>query len=327
MTISMIIDSYMHCGVPRFLDARRTIEAMERDGSQRGVLVSGPGHPDIASLIEAHRLGGERVRTIGVPYGSTPDERAECVRACLDAGAIGIRMQQDEAVDTPDGLTAIGERAGWIYATDPLKSPRHARCLLDWLERYPQGRIAAPHFLKPHTHLLDQDGADELLAHERFFPILSRHGGVSRESDPHEDLRPWVERVIATCGWQRLLWGGELPVLYWREETIPQARSWIERLGVGASEADLQAFFHDNANRLFFQDPAPPCTITHADIPAWIRSFNPWPVKVLHGTLPLEAPVYHRLLCAYHDHLQSQPDDQPPLSAFIAQVLERSLPS
>lgn len=65
-----------------------------------------------------------------------------------------------------------------------------------------------------------------------------------------DDLRPWIEHVVACFGWDRLVWGGDWPVC---TLGAPLAR-WVEttrRLFEHATEAQRVAFFHRNAERLY----------------------------------------------------------------------------
>ena len=218
-----MIDAYMHVGEPRFGSAAEALSTCDLWGIQKAVLVLGPGVPDIAALVEAQRARPDRIRTIGIPYGETEDRRLVCAEACWAAGVIGFRLQQNEPLDSPRLMAELGARGGWAYATDPLISERHTVFYLEWLDRYPRARIGAPHFLSRDVSRLDDERAEALLKHPRFHAILSRHGQKgSIYSYPHPDLRPWVERTLAWCGWERVLWGSEHPVLYWRGERVPR---------------------------------------------------------------------------------------------------------
>jgi predicted TIM-barrel fold metal-dependent hydrolase len=65
-----------------------------------------------------------------------------------------------------------------------------------------------------------------------------------------EVLRPWVEHAIECFGWERVVWGGDWPVC-----TIAGLlRTWVatsREIVKGASAAEQQNLFHDNATRLY----------------------------------------------------------------------------
>ena len=71
MTRTTIVDAYMHVGQPRFGSAAEALAACDRWGTNKAVLVLGPGVPDIPALVEARRARPDAIRTIGIPYGDT----------------------------------------------------------------------------------------------------------------------------------------------------------------------------------------------------------------------------------------------------------------
>jgi hypothetical protein len=300
MTGILTVDAYMHVGEPRFGSSAEALAACDRWGTHKAVLVLGPGVPDIPALIEAQRARPGAIRTIGIPYGDTPERRLACAEACWAAGVLGFRLQRDEPLDNPRLIAQLGERGGWAYATDPLLSPRHTEFYLEWLARYPQARIGAPHFLGTDIRGLDDDRAERLLKHSRFCAIFSRHGQKgSQEPYPYADLKPWVARTISWCGWERVLWGSEYPVLYWRGEQIDEARRWLDDLGVEMGEAERAAYLGGNAERLLFSAPAPQATLL--DLPDWLRAYpRTRPIQIA-PTGPFELPpeVYGPLLSDY----------------------------
>jgi hypothetical protein len=319
-----MIDAYIHVGQPRFGSAAEALATCDRWGIHKAVLVLGPGIPDIAALVEAQRARPERIRTIGIPYGETEDRRLVCAEACWAAGAIGFRLQGNEPLDNPRLMAELGARGGWAYATDPLLSARHTACYLEWLDRYPQARIGAPHFLSTDVSRLDHARAAQLLKHPRFYAIFSRHGQKgSRHPYPYPDLRPWVERTLAWCGWERVLWGSEYPVLYWRGEQIDGARDWLEALGIEMSDTQRRAYLGGNAERLFFQGAAP--AVRDPVVPGWLRSYSrARPVQIAAtGPFELSPDVYAPLLSAYLR--RNHPDDPLTFAEFLAEQLRATL--
>lgn len=64
------------------------------------------------------------------------------------------------------------------------------------------------------------------------------------------DLRPYVEHVIASFGWNRVVWGSDFPVC---TLTADLAR-WVEatnQIVAGASESEKSRLFHQNAERIY----------------------------------------------------------------------------
>ena len=315
-----LVDAYMHVGSPRFGTTEQALATCDRWGIKKAVLVLGPGVPDVRAIYDAACARPDSVRTIGVPFGDTPDRRTECVELCIEAGAVGVRLQGNEPIENPAILDLIGKAGLWVYATDPLRSAQHAALFSEWLENYPTARIAAPHFLRPATEPLESADAERLVAHTRFFPIFSRHGGVgSAHRYPHTDLRPWVKRVIELCGRERVLWGSEYPVLYWRDERIDTAVRWIAELGVEFDDSSFAAYAANTADALFFSGPPP--TARMRELPEWLANFTvDRPVFIAENDpIALPGDVYEPLFTAFHAN--HRPESTMTFSAFCVEQL------
>ena len=84
--------------------------------------------------------------------------------------------------------------------------------------------------------------------------VCCKISGLVAYADPKtwttEDLRPFVEHVIATFGWDRVLFGSDWPVC-----TLSASyRQWVEALQAitqGAGEANQKKLFYDNAVRVY----------------------------------------------------------------------------
>jgi len=88
----------------------------------------------------------------------------------------------------------------------------------------------------------------------KFQNVFCKISGIIAYADPHrwtaEDLRPYVEHVIACFGWDRVLFGSDWPVC-----TLSASyRQWVDALSLitrDAGEANQQKLFHDNAVRVY----------------------------------------------------------------------------
>ena len=65
-----------------------------------------------------------------------------------------------------------------------------------------------------------------------------------------EDLRPWVEHVVASFGWDRILWGGDWPVCT-LTASLEQWAGASDQLFVAATEAQREKVFYKNAERIY----------------------------------------------------------------------------
>jgi predicted TIM-barrel fold metal-dependent hydrolase len=269
-----MIDAYLHVGGLRFGPADLAVRELARYGIARGIMVLPPVCPDFDALRRARELMGDAVRLVGIPFGDTDARRAELTAWQIAFGITGMRMMPHEITENQSSLDLMGAAGAWLFAINPCDSAEITSCLLDWLEKHPSARIASPHFLKPgrlDRMVADPSSARQLLAHPRFFAILSRQGATgSTQPYPHPDLRGWVEDVVAIMGWEKILWGSEYPVIHWRDETMPCAVRWIRDFLPKTDEGDLTKFIGQNAERLFFTDPAPNDSAGPA--PSWLPS-------------------------------------------------------
>ena len=65
-----------------------------------------------------------------------------------------------------------------------------------------------------------------------------------------EDLRPWVEHVVASFGWERVVWGGDWPVC----TLTASLHSWTnvsDKLFAGATSEQREKVFYKNAGRIY----------------------------------------------------------------------------
>lgn len=264
---SPICDAYCHVGRPRFGSPADAFGVNRANGVDKLVLVLGPLVPVYDELFAAIQEYGDDVRCVGIPFGNTAQRQTEIADMLVEAGTFGMRLSGQEFLAQPHTAQAFGEAGRWIYSNGIAGNSKAAAGLVAWLEQYPDSCVAAPHFLRPtctdlHGPLLD------LLAHPRFFPIFSRHGGMgSQVPYPHEDLRPWTEAIIDRTGWDRVMYGSEYPVIHWRNESLPDCLSWLGTV-TGAPAGEIDRFRGGNADREIFDRPPPP--VNQVSIPSWV---------------------------------------------------------
>jgi predicted TIM-barrel fold metal-dependent hydrolase len=88
----------------------------------------------------------------------------------------------------------------------------------------------------------------------KFTNVVCKISGLVAYADPRqwtaEDLRPFVEHVIANFGWERVLFGSDWPVC-----TLSASyQQWVAALQAithGAGQANQKKLFHDNAVRVY----------------------------------------------------------------------------
>ncbi|MEZ4710269.1 MAG: hypothetical protein R3A44_23905 [Caldilineaceae bacterium] len=148
--IGSLTDAYTHIGLPKYGSLQDVVRFFARLRMQQGVLVLGPGIPDLHSLIQARQRLGDKVRLMGIPFGATLRRSGlELGELQMQLGVSGMRIMPSELAENPMLLERLGQAGLWLFAINPFDSPQTVRLLLDWLERHSSGKVASPHFLRP----------------------------------------------------------------------------------------------------------------------------------------------------------------------------------
>jgi hypothetical protein len=178
-----------------------------------------------------------------------------------------------------------------------------AELYLNWLAKYPQGRIATPHFMYSDFSRTDPDRSggsiDQLMRHQRFYGIFVRNLGMCGSQYPHDEYKPWIEYSLELCGINHLMWGSEYPVLFWRNEKVQDAISLFREFLRSCSDDEFNRFAWGNALELFFSGPAP--INAEPALPDWIEQQFQRNRNVPFFPKGLEIPVdmYSRILDCY----------------------------
>jgi hypothetical protein len=102
------IDAWGHVSLPRFMSAEEYLELMDANGVEAAIVGTAATCPNLTELSRTAVRYGNRFRVIGMPSGRTPQERVDCVKAQMDSGFQGIRLQTTVAVREPELLDIIG---------------------------------------------------------------------------------------------------------------------------------------------------------------------------------------------------------------------------
>jgi predicted TIM-barrel fold metal-dependent hydrolase len=311
----MVIDAYAHVGPPRFphIDDYRIV--MAEAGIGRALLCSFDSSPDFVHLHAVLARWPTQFRVIGVPLGNDRAEVQAGVEAQLAAGFSGLRLTETDVMERPWLLERLGQAGAVTLVSGKLSAPAPASALLGYLERYPDAVLVGCHFAGGGEPAALQSGAAAaLFSHPNFLVNFSRHGAF----DPAK-LEAWARAVIDRVGWQRVLWGSETPILFWRNETMASALRWCDRLA--PTDAERRAFFSGNAERLYFSKDV---RLDALQLPfdpqqrTVIRPAGMWPTG-----LPLDQRLAGRLV---HAWLQLAPAERGTLQDYLETVLDRCLP-
>lgn len=130
---------------------------------------------------------------------------------------------------------------------------------IKFVEQCPDVQFILDHIGKPQirNHLMEPWKTD-LQTLASFPNVWCKMSGLVTEADHKQwtpaDLRPYIDHVIDSFGFGRVIYGGDWPVAYQATE-YPRWVSTLEEALAGATEAQLRAVFHDNAIA-FYRLPA-----------------------------------------------------------------------
>ena len=122
-------------------------------------------------------------------------------------------------------------------------------------QRCPEASFILDHIGKPDIrHGLTEPWAAELKALAQQPNVICKVSGMVTEADhpawTKEDLKPYVDHVIECFGFDRLVYGGDWPVV----NLAGGYGAWVEALDwalAGCTGNELRKLFHDNAVRVY----------------------------------------------------------------------------
>ena len=220
------------------------------------------------ALLEAHwaaERAAEDPRLKGiVPWA--PLEYGDQSRAFLDALAAtsplikGIRriIQFEPDIDfclQPRFVRGVQILAEYGWSFDICINPSQIANTIELVRRCPNTTFILDHIGKPDimNHVLDPWRADiKTLA--GFPNVWCKMSGLVTEADhqhwTQDDLRPYIEHVLACFGFERTAFGGDWPVAF----QAARYEQWLQALLStlhGCSEADLKRLLHDNGRAFY----------------------------------------------------------------------------
>ena len=313
----MLVDAYVHVGLPRFQSVQDALAVMDGSGIEKAVVCPFTTCPDLRTVHDAITRAPGRFVAAGVPVGADREMVTAGMRAQFAAGFAGMRLSGEDVRDRPWLLDVVGEHHGFALVCGHQGLVDNAAALLAHLDRFPDALVVAGHFAGPREpEVLDRDAnVHALVTHERFLAVFSRHGLF-----PEPMITRWAARLVELMGWERLVWGSESPVLHWRDESIASAIMWVDRLGPTA--AQREAFFARTAQERILDRPVAPCA--PLDLP-----FDPFEHAVAapapmwpHG-LGLDSRLPARMVAGW---VAWGGPKRGPLRSYLEDVLQHALP-
>lgn len=222
---------FMECDVdePHALDEARDIQALSEK------------HPLIAGIVASCRPERDGFRSHLEELARLPKVRG--VRRIL-------HTQPDELSQAPAFARNLRLLPAFGYTFDLCVLARQLPLAHALAEACPEVSFVLDHCGVPDVKARALDPWREDIRRVAALPnVACKISGIVAYADPQrwtpEDLRPWVEHVIACFGWDRVVWGGDWPVCT-QSATL---RQWVE-----ASRSLTAAAEPDQRERLFFRN-------------------------------------------------------------------------
>jgi L-fuconolactonase len=155
----------------------------------------------------------------------------------------------------PDFIAGVRALAAHRFTFDLCLRPYQLTAATRLVEGCPNVTFVLDHLGKPAINdRLLEPWRRHLVELARLPNVVAKISGLVTEADPAawtpDDLRPYVEHAIACFGWDRVLFGGDWPMV----DLAGGCDRWIaalRELTATASSAQLHALFHKNAARVY----------------------------------------------------------------------------
>jgi predicted TIM-barrel fold metal-dependent hydrolase len=227
---------HLECDVdePYMLDeTRHILQLAEQGGRLAGVVACcRPENPDFEQYV--NQIGGH--------------PKLKGVRRIL-------HTQPDELGKQPLFIRNVGSLNRWELSFDICVLARQLPVAINLVRACPEVSFILDHCGVPRVKERELDPWREHIEQISRLPnIVCKVSGIVAYADPvhwtPEDLRPYVEHVIACFGWDRVMFGSDWPVC---TQSAP-LRRWVETLEALVShetETNRRKLFHDNAIRVY----------------------------------------------------------------------------
>ncbi|HVU12948.1 MAG TPA: amidohydrolase family protein [Phototrophicaceae bacterium] len=194
-----------------------------------------------------------------------PLENGDAARPALEKLAAnprvkGIRrlIQDEPDIDfclRPDFVKGVQALPDYGLHFEICIYHRHLANAIKLVEQCPEVLFMLDHIGKPNIkdHVLDP-WREQLQAIAKFDNVWCKMSGLANEADwqrwTKEDLKPYSDHVIECFGFDRLVFGGDWPVVL-RAARWQQWVDTLDWLTQDASKDERQKLFHDNASAFY----------------------------------------------------------------------------
>ncbi len=155
----------------------------------------------------------------------------------------------------PDFVAGVRLLAEYGLTFDICIDWRHCESTIRFVEQLPEVPMILDHIGKPNIVGGQLDPWRDQLQRLAGFPnVCCKFSSLATEADKKkwtlDDLRPYVDHIIDCFGFDRLIFGGDWPVVT-LAASYDRALETMQALLEGASPGDLAKLYHDNAARFY----------------------------------------------------------------------------
>lgn len=247
---SFLLDDYVAaaegCGIEKTVFMECDVDEPHQIDEARQIQILAEQHPLIAGIVASAR-----------PERDDFDDQLDQLAALSKLRGVRrvLHTQPDELSRTDlfaRNVKKLGPRG---LSFDLCVLARQLPVAIDLVRRCPDVPFILDHCGVPDVR---QQALDPWRQHivdlARFENVTCKISGLVAYADPTswrvDDLRPFVEHVLHTFGWQRVVWGGDWPVC----TLSAPLKDWVratQELIAHATEEQKAGLLHRNAERIY----------------------------------------------------------------------------
>ena len=250
---SEFVDAYAHCGVSKYKPLADVEAAMQRAGVDRAVLVQHLGEFDNSYLQRVVEENPQKFAAVCLVDHASAQAVADLERWAQTGRFRGVRLLLESLAANRSLWVRAAELNLNIVAYAPSDVGSDAERLNGFLQDLPSARIVLSHLglghLREEKGFGSHDAVFRLVEHvEVYFQVSGMHMFCDY---PFEPIEPLVTRALGTFGADRMLWGGNYPVVGNNDDYVREAEM-IRGGGFSIAPDDVVKITRDTALKIWF---------------------------------------------------------------------------